>query len=139
MEEKFKVRYENMPLGMVFDQKPISEIRYQFVNLPADPPIFHLVSSAISRREILQEISRFYGLDMHVQMVGGEPSYVVVRGKGAPLPAPPPPSQPGPAPAPALQAPPAYQPGAPAQSGAAYNAAPAPSAPLGVPPGSQEL
>ena len=82
MDERFKVRYENMPLEMVFEQKPINDIRYQKVNLPRNAPVFHLVSANISRREVLKEISSFYNLDMNVEMVEGQPSYVTVRGRG---------------------------------------------------------
>lgn len=82
MDERFKVRYENMPLKMVFDQQPISDIRYDFVNLPENPPVFQLISPSISRREILDEISRFFDLTMKVDMVNGKPNSVIVRGKG---------------------------------------------------------
>ncbi|MFT5464963.1 MAG: hypothetical protein ACI8UO_000049 [Verrucomicrobiales bacterium] len=81
MEERFKVRYENMPLKMVFDQQPISDIRYQHMNLAEEAPVFQLISPSISRREILQEVSRFYNLEMNVQMVDGKPSFVVVRAR----------------------------------------------------------
>jgi len=83
MDERFKVRYENMPLDMVFDQKPVSDIRYQKVNLPSEAPLFYLVNSNISRREILKQVADFYKLDMNIQMVEGKPSYVVVTGGGA--------------------------------------------------------
>lgn len=128
MEERFKVRYENMPLDMVFDQQPISDIRYQYINLPADAPVFQLISPSISRREILQEVSRFYNVDMHVHMVDGKPSYVVVQGRGpggvslAPG-QPKPNSTPAPAPAPAGPAP---VPNATAPT-------PAPAGPVAVP------
>tara|TARA_R110002096_G_scaffold403766_3_gene601343 strand:+ start:48639 stop:49157 length:519 start_codon:yes stop_codon:yes gene_type:complete len=82
MDERFKVRYENMPLKMVFDQQPISDIRYDFVNLPENTPVFQLISPSISRREILGEISRFFDLTMQVDMVNGKPNAVIVRGKG---------------------------------------------------------
>ncbi len=82
MDARFKVRYENMPLQMVFDQAPISDIRYKLVNLPEDAPVFHLVSDSISRREILREISDYFDLRMEVQMIDGQPGYVVVRGPG---------------------------------------------------------
>jgi len=81
MDERFKVRYENMPLNMVFEQQPIADIRYKMENLPPTTPIFNLVSSSISRREILKEISDFFSVDMTVEMVNGQPSHVVVRGR----------------------------------------------------------
>lgn len=82
MDERFRVRYENMPLNLVFEQKPISDIRYQMQNLPSNAPLFFLVSPSISRRELLKEISKFYGLDMRVEMVNGQPGYVIVTGRG---------------------------------------------------------
>ena len=82
MDERYKVRYENMPLNLVFEQKPISDIRYQLQNLPGNAPLFFLVSPSISRRELLKEISKFYGLDMRVEMVNGQPGYVIVSGRG---------------------------------------------------------
>lgn len=82
MDERFRVRYENMPLNMVFEQKPISDIRYQLQGLPGNAPLFFLISPSISRRELLKEISRFYGLDMRVEMVNGQPGYVIVTGRG---------------------------------------------------------
>ncbi len=82
MDERFKVRYENMPLAKVFEQQPIADIRYQMESLPQNATVFHLVSSSISRREILKEISDFFGLDMFVEMVAGQPSHVLVRGRG---------------------------------------------------------
>jgi hypothetical protein len=82
MDERYKVRYENMPLNLVFEQKPISDIRYQLQNLPANAPLFFLISPSISRRELLKEISKFYSLDMRVEMVNGQPGYVIVTGKG---------------------------------------------------------
>jgi len=82
MDERFRVRYENMPLEMVFEQKPIADIRYQLRNVPSDAPLFYLVSSSISRRELLKEIAQFYNLNMRVEMVNGEPGYVVVSGRG---------------------------------------------------------
>jgi len=89
MDERFKVRYENMPLNMVFDQQPIADIRYQLENLPPSGPAFHLVSSSISRREILKEVADFFSLDMAVEMVNGQPSHVQVRSRGsAAVPAP---------------------------------------------------
>lgn len=83
MDERFKIRYENMPLSMVFDQQPISEIRYKLENLPPNAPVLNLVSSSISRREILKEISDFFQVDMTVEMVSGQPSQVIVRGRQA--------------------------------------------------------
>lgn len=83
MDERFKVRYENMPLHMVFEQQPISDIRYKTENLPQSTPVFNLVSTSISRREILKEISDFFNLDMTVEMANGQPSHVVVRGRQA--------------------------------------------------------
>jgi len=83
MDERFKVRYENMPLNMVFEQQPIADIRYQLENLPPSTPVFNLVSSSISRREILKEISDFFNVDMTVQMANGQPSHVTVRGRQA--------------------------------------------------------
>jgi hypothetical protein len=83
MDERFKVRYENMPLHMVFEQQPISDIRYRMENLPPSTPVFNLVSSSISRREILKEISDFFNVDMMVEMVNGQPSQVLVRGRQA--------------------------------------------------------
>lgn len=83
MDERFKVRYENMPLDMVFDQKPVSDIRYQKVNLPTNAPLFYLVNANISRREILKQVADFYKLNMNIEMVEGKPSYVVVSGGGA--------------------------------------------------------
>ncbi len=82
MDERFKVRYENMPLKLVFDQQPISDIVYELVNLPENTSLFYLVRPSISRREILQEISRFFDLEMDVDMAGGKPNKVIVRGKG---------------------------------------------------------
>lgn len=82
MDERFRVRYENMPLNLVFEQKPISDIRYQLQGLPGNAPLFYLVSSSISRRELLKEISKFYGLDMRVEMVNGQPGFVIVTGRG---------------------------------------------------------
>jgi hypothetical protein len=84
MDERFKVRYENMPLGMVFEQQPISDIRYKMENLPQNTSVLNLVSSSISRREILKEISDFFNVDMTVEMVNGQPSHVIVRGRGTP-------------------------------------------------------
>lgn len=81
MDERFKVRYENMPLNIVFEQQPIADIRYKTENLPASTPVFNLVSSSISRREILKEISDFFNVDMTVEMVNGQPSHVNVRGR----------------------------------------------------------
>jgi len=83
MDERFKVRYENMPLNMVFEQQPIADIRYKLENLPPSTPVFNLVSSSISRREILKEISDFFTVDMTVEMINGQPSHVVVRGRQA--------------------------------------------------------
>jgi hypothetical protein len=83
MDERFKVRYENMPLNIVFEQQPIADIRYKVENLPQNTPVFNLVSSSISRREILKEISDFFTVDMTVEMVNGQPSHVVVRGRQA--------------------------------------------------------
>jgi len=80
LEERFKIRYENMPIDQVFEQDPISKIRYQKVNMPADAPLFMLVSPSISRREILEEIAMYYGLDMKVEMSDGQPSHVLVNG-----------------------------------------------------------
>ncbi|MEO0445663.1 MAG: hypothetical protein AAF191_06250 [Verrucomicrobiota bacterium] len=82
MDERFKVRYENMPLTLVFEQNPISSIKYQLRRLPSDPPLFYLVTPSISRRELLREIARTYDLQMEVQMVDGEPGYVLVTGTG---------------------------------------------------------
>ncbi len=82
MDERFKVRYENMPLKMVFDQQPISDIRYKYVSLPENTPVFQLISPSISRREILREIANYFNLEMQVDMVDGKPSTVVVRGQG---------------------------------------------------------
>lgn len=84
MDERFKVRYENMPLSMVFEQQPIAEIRYKLENLPQNAPVLNLVSSSISRREILKEVSDFFNVDMTVEMVNGQPSQVIVRGRQAP-------------------------------------------------------
>lgn len=83
MDERFKVRYENMPLNMVFEQQPIADIRYKLETMPQNTAVFNLVSSSISRREILKEISDFFSVDMTVEMVNGQPSHVVVRGRGA--------------------------------------------------------
>lgn len=133
MEERFKVRYENMPLDMLFDQQPISDIRYQHVNLPEETPVFELVSPSISRREILREIARFYNLGMTVQMVDGKPGYVqVTQLQAAPAPAPGP--APAPAPAPGAATQPAPQQPAPAPApNPAPKPAPAPApAPGGV-------
>lgn len=82
MDERFRVRYENMPLNMVFEQKPISDIRYQLQSLPSNAPLFFLVSPSISRRELLKEISKFYNLEMRVEIVNGQPGFVVVTGRG---------------------------------------------------------
>ncbi len=82
MDERFKVRYENMPLSMVFEQQPIADIRYKIENLPQNTSVLNLVSSSISRREILKEISEFFNVDMTVEMVNGQPSHVIVRGRG---------------------------------------------------------
>jgi hypothetical protein len=124
MDERFKVRYENMPLNMVFDQQPIADIRYQLEGLPPSGPAFHLISSSISRREILKEVADFFSLDMAVEMSNGQPSHVVVRPRGSAATLPP-------ATYPAQVPPPA-----PASSGlgATYTASPTVPSPPGMLP-----
>jgi hypothetical protein len=82
LDERFEVEYRNQTPELVFDQSPISDIRYATTDLPKGAPLFHLKSSDLSRREILHRIAAFWDLHMTVEAENGTPSYVRVVGPG---------------------------------------------------------
>jgi hypothetical protein len=82
MEERFEVEYRNLTPETIFDQKPISDIKYATSALPVGAPLFHLKSSNLSRREILYKVATFWNLDMTIEDdANGIPSSVKVTGR----------------------------------------------------------
>ncbi|MCP5540539.1 MAG: hypothetical protein H7A52_10420 [Akkermansiaceae bacterium] len=81
LEQRFEVNYRNMRPDIVFDQDPLSDIRYQAFNLPENAPLFHLKEESISRRELLHKIAKFWNLDMSLVYEGGSPTHVKVAGR----------------------------------------------------------
>ena len=79
-DERFEVEYRNMTPALIFEQDPISDIRYDVSAMPANPPLFELQNSNISRREILYRVAQFWNLTMTIEEVDGKPSIVSVRG-----------------------------------------------------------
>ena len=80
LDEQFEMEYRKMTLDIVFEQQPISDIRYEFRHVAKESPLFSLKSSNISRREILRQIALFYNLKMSVAEINGRPAYVLVVG-----------------------------------------------------------
>ncbi|NNE92624.1 MAG: hypothetical protein HKN23_13335 [Verrucomicrobiales bacterium] len=81
LEERFEVKYKNMTPQLIFNQVPINDIHYDTSDLPEGAPTFNFESDNISRREVLQKISDFWGLRMSIQNgPDGNPSSVVVKG-----------------------------------------------------------
>ncbi len=85
LNERYDVTYRNMKLGgaareNIFSQEPIADIHYQFEDIGRSGQLFHLKEQNISRREILYQIARHYGLQMTVEDVNGKPAYVRIVG-----------------------------------------------------------
>ncbi len=80
LDETFEVEYRKMTLDLVFEQQPISDIRYEFRHIARESPLFSLNSPDISRRDILRKIAVFYHLRMSVAQINGKPAYVLVEG-----------------------------------------------------------
>jgi len=83
LDESFEVEYRKMTLDILFEQQPISGIRYEFRHIPRESALFSLKSSDISRREILKKVAGFYQLKMSVAEINGKPAHVMVVGKAA--------------------------------------------------------
>jgi hypothetical protein len=81
LDERFEVKYRNQTPEMIFDQSPISDIRYETSQLPQGVPLFHLDSADLSRREILHRVAEFWDLDMSIEAENGTPSFVRVTGR----------------------------------------------------------
>ena len=80
LDESFEVEYRKMTLDILFEQQPISGIRYEFRHIPRESPLFSLKEADISRREILRKIAVFFSLKMSVAEINGKPAYVLVVG-----------------------------------------------------------
>jgi len=83
LDEKFEVEYRELTLDSIFEQPPIADIHYEFRHVSKQSPLFSLVPSNISRREILKRIADFYHLKMSVAEINGKPAYVLVVGTAA--------------------------------------------------------
>lgn len=82
LDERFEVEYRNLTPEMIFEQKPIHDIKYDISGLPADAPLFHLKSANLSRREILHQVATFWNLEMSlVKDAAGIPTVVRVVGR----------------------------------------------------------
>jgi hypothetical protein len=82
LEERFEVEYRNLTPETIFNQKPLSDIKYETSALPTGVPLFHLKSSNLSRREILYKVATFWDLDMSIlNDANGTPSSVKVTGR----------------------------------------------------------
>ena len=83
LDESFEVEYRKMTLDILFEQQPITGIRYEFRHIPKESALFSLKSEDISRRDILKRIAKFYHLKMNVAEINGKPAYVLVVGTAA--------------------------------------------------------
>ncbi len=83
LNERFRVDYKHMSPQLIFDQVPLNDIYYETVALPEKPPAFHLKSSDISRRELLQKIAEFWDLEMSIVTdESGQPTAVQISAPG---------------------------------------------------------
>lgn len=90
LEERFEAEYRNMTPPLIFQQEPIARMQYDLRGLPTDAPLFHYASRNVSRREILEAVSRFFDLQMTLQGSNGRMTHILVEGASvrpsAPLP-----------------------------------------------------
>ena len=66
LDETFDLEYKFMTLGVIFEQDPINDIRYELKDLPTTDDMFELKQAGISRRELLFKVAEFFQLDMAV-------------------------------------------------------------------------
>lgn len=80
--ERFEVEYRNMTPDLIFDQPPINQIKFELGRMPANPRLFHLKDPSLSRRQILHQISEYWGLDMRIEYDhSGKPTIVRVSAR----------------------------------------------------------
>ena len=81
LSKEFDVKYVSMTPQLIFEQVPLSEIKYKTNNLPIDALPLNFQSKNISRRGILKKIANFWNLDMtFVTSAEGKPVAIKVTG-----------------------------------------------------------
>ncbi len=85
LDQRFEVKYLNLTPEIIFDQAPLNDVHYETTSLPELVSVssFSMNSANISRRELLEEISKHWNLQMSFSYDGtsSAPNAIAVTGK----------------------------------------------------------
>lgn len=64
LDERFEVKFRGLTPDLIFDQVPLNDILYEVADLSDRVETFDFSATNISRRELLQQISEHWDLDI---------------------------------------------------------------------------